>query len=179
MILLPLILNLAGGNGGPLQALIGGLLGVTIIFTEIFSFVLHNRRMRDAGKSGFWAVLVLVPAMLALSSLAVLTPGLVKAHAAAVAEYEAKKASAADESATAAIEADVNTSEEGRGRRGQGGRRNSEPQSQQAFVMSRVMPAAGGLWALGSFFVMLWTLLWAARQPGLDEVNNRGTGTFA
>ena len=171
LILGPLIFSLAGGDAGPLQAVIGGALLVTVLLTEIFSFVLHNRRMADAGKSGFWAIIVLVPAILAVGAVAFATPGLIKQHAEVVAKAEAEQSEDADRPAnTRRAARSASSGRGGRGRRG-GRRGGGGPgadggvPSQQQFVMSRVMPMAGGLWLFGSLLAMLWTLLWAARLP--------------
>ncbi len=176
----PLILQLAGGKPGGLYALLGAALGITVVITELTSFILHNRRLADAGKSGFWAMLVLAPAILAFGAIAALVPLTVKEHTAMIERIEAAREAGTEGqraggnagNSRRAIRSAGGSQRGGRrGGRGGGGPGGPDagPPSQQQFVMSRVVPVAGATWAIGSFFVMLWSLLWLARRPSREE----------
>ncbi|MEL7128545.1 MAG: DUF805 domain-containing protein [Pseudomonadota bacterium] len=170
VVLIPSIVAVAGGEADGVRSALGGTLMITVILTEIFSFVLHNRRLADAGRSGLWAGLVLAPAILALGLVGTMTPGLVTQHAEVVAKAEAEKARIA--AGEPAPEADEDTDRAERGdrsrRRGGRGQGSDEPPSQQAFVVGKVMPLAGTVWFALSGLVMIWSLMWVARLPSRE-----------
>lgn len=162
-------------------------LGV-IVLTAIASLILHIRRLSDARRSALWAVLVGVPAVIALIGFALGTVGGARAYEQAVDRIEREAAAAlqapvdpADaspqdaESETADPAADGDGARDGESRGGEarrgGERRQRGPEfdpaqiSQRAFAFDAGVSMALALWAVPSFLVMLWSLLWVGRLP--------------
>lgn len=61
-----LIIGTVGGDPTPIQKF--GLYGSALVFglTTFMSFVLHSRRLRDAGKTSLWAIFILLPLFIAI-----------------------------------------------------------------------------------------------------------------
>lgn len=61
-----IVIGLAGGDASGLQAFGAFATPVVFIVTTVMSFVAHSRRLNDAGKTSLWAILVLIPLVVAL-----------------------------------------------------------------------------------------------------------------
>lgn len=147
---------------------------LVILVTALMSAALHLRRLADARRSPLWAVLVLVPVMFgALGFIG----GTVHGSAAYQKAVEAQ-AAPPEARITQTGERNQATQEARRGARGEGRRgRQGEPLdvtevSARSHALQSGLNAALAVWALPSFLVMLWTLLWVARLPN-------GGGTIA
>ncbi len=126
------------------------------LLSEFTSFVAHVRRLSQARRPAFLAFLVLLPLALGLTAY---TAG----AAAGAAQHKAMMERAAE----------ARTGESGQARRGpppgaSGGRPGGPPRpppSERQMAMQAGLGFALPVWALGSFAVMLWTLLYVSRLP--------------
>lgn len=139
-----------------------------MILTEFTSWVAHVRRLADANRSTLLAMIVLIPLFLGLVGFA---GGLV----AGAGQYRADQAQApaASVQTEAASPEGVqpvpqNAAQPDTGPQG----RKGPPMTERQMALNTGMGIAGVLWALASFGVMLWTLLFVARMP------NGGVGAF-
>lgn len=130
---------------------------VFAIVTEFTSFVAHTRRLADAQRPAWLAVIVLVPMILGLAAYAAGTSMGAAQHRAAnvppAAVAETKEGEAAAEKKPEA--------KPQRGRRGPPGPPQSERQAAMATGLGMALP----IWWLASIGVMVWTLVWVARLP--------------
>ncbi|MDP1554605.1 MAG: hypothetical protein Q8L84_04015 [Hyphomonas sp.] len=129
------------------------------IITEFTSFVAHTRRLADAQRPSWLAVIVLVPMILGLAAYTAGT-------SMGAAQHRAMNAPPAEKTAEAkegeAKEGDASAEKKQQPqRRGPPGPPQSERQAAVAQGMGMGLP----IWALSSFGVMLWTLLYVARLP--------------
>ena len=130
---------------------------VFALITEFTSFVAHTRRLADAQRPAWLAVIVLVPMIL---GLAVYMAG----TSMGAAQHRAANAPAAEAAAGgAAVEAGAARRPEGRSR-GRGGP-PGPPQSERQAAVSAGLGMALPVWWLASTGVMIWTLVWVARLP--------------
>lgn len=144
---------------------------VFTLFTEYTSFAGHTRRLADAQKPTWLAVIVLVPMILGLAAYTAGTSMGAAQHrqmnAPPAAKVETEKEGEAD--ADAAAEKSEAAKKDGAKkppeRRGPPGPPQSERQAAVAAGMGMGLP----VWFLGSFGVMLWSLLWVARLPNGGE----------
>lgn len=147
---------------------------VFTLVTEYTSFVVHMRRLTEAGRSAFMAVIVLVPLLLGLIAYALGTQGGAaqyrQLHTPANTEaVEAKKETEAED--------DEDVSKDGAaGTAGDAARnpRRAEmmEMSERELAMSAGLGLAFPVWWLASFGAMIWSLLYVARLP------NGGQGQF-
>ena len=143
------------------------------LVTEFTSFVAHVRRLSEANRSALWAIIILVPLMLA-------TAGFVAGATGGVQEYRAAQAKAATETPAegtgpvAGNDApETEASQPADAPQGRGGRRGEQgPTTELEAAMQGGMMLMAVTWAIPSLFVMLWTLLYVARLP------NGGIGQF-
>lgn len=168
----------------PIPALLVPFFLFTIV-TEFTSWVAHMRRLADANRSTVLATIVLVPLFLGLAGFALGTFAGVKGYeqmqgsAAAPSSAESPEAEGADGTgaetdnaeAESASETQAGSSGEQAQSAAQRGRRGPPP-TQKQMALGAGMGLAQLLWAIPSFFVMLWTLLYVARLP------NGGVGEF-
>lgn len=166
------ILGIAGMNTGFLNTPADLLLftvpallvpfAVFALITEFTSFVAHTRRLADAQRPAWLAVIVLVPMILGLAAYMAGTSMGAAQHRAAnappAAAAEAKEGEAAEKKA------------EARPQQGRGGP-PGPPQSERQTAVSAGLGMALPVWWLASTGVMIWTLVWVARLP------NGGQGT--
>jgi fluoride ion exporter CrcB/FEX len=138
-------------------------LAVFIIVTEFTSFAAHFRRLADARRPTWLAIIVLVPMFLGLLAYAAGTQAGAAQHRAMNAPPVAKEATEAKEGEAAPAKAKKPPP-----RRGPPG----PPQSERQMAVATGMGMGVPIWALTSFGVMLWTLLYVARLP------NGGRGRF-
>lgn len=150
---------------------------VFALVTEFTSFIIHTRRLSDAGKPAIYATIVLIPLVLAMT-------GFIFGAKQGIAAYDARQAyvEARDTLRESPEDAEAKKIVE------QGRKRGMERQLMMERRMGieaptqREMAAQGGerlgfmLWALGSFPVMLWTLLWVARLPN-EGIGKLHTGS--
>ena len=129
------------------------------IVTEFTSFVAHTRRLSDARKPAWLAVIVLVPMILGLAAYAAGTSMGAAQHRAMNAPPAAKTETAGEGGAQAAPAQERKRPE--RQRRGPPG----PPQSERQMAMSTGLGMALPIWWLASCAVMAWTLVWVARLP--------------
>lgn len=137
----------------PIPALLVAFFVFTIV-TEFTSWIAHIRRLADAHRSTLKAMIVLIPLILALGGFTAGAMGGIQQFRAKQAEVaQAADGEAAGTSETAAPQPQA-----------RGGRRGPPPTERQVAIgggMGLAMP----IWAVSSFFVMLWSLLHVARLP--------------
>lgn len=147
---------------------------VFTLVTEYTSFVVHLRRLAEAGRSAFMAVIVLVPLLLGLIAYALGTQG-------GAAQYRQMHTPANTEAVEAKTETEAGEDgEEATARDGPpaaGGARNPRnakmmEMSERQLAMSAGLGLAFPIWWLASFGAMLWSLMYVARLP------NGGQGQF-
>lgn len=161
------ILGIAGMNTGFLNTPADLLLftvpalllpfAVFALITEFTSFVAHTRRLADAQRPAWLAVIVLVPMILGLAAYMAGTGMGAAQHRAATAPVT--EAAAGDAEGRAA----ARKRPEGRSR-GRGGPPGA-PQSERQAAVSAGLGMALPVWWLASTGVMIWTLVWVARLP--------------
>lgn len=190
--ILALILNLAGGNGKPVGTF--GVYATPVVFlvTTLMSYVIHSRRLNDAGKPQLLAVIPLVPLILAAGVF-------VMAAQSQSAQYdkrfetrqeyladpeafrakqraEQQKAKEEAEKRAAEAEASGESGETGegqqrQGRGGQGGpgagpRNLDQPMDAKApTVLKASLPMIQNIMIPLSGLIAIWSLLWVARVP--------------
>ncbi|OZB14714.1 MAG: hypothetical protein B7X53_13245 [Hyphomonas sp. 34-62-18] len=149
------------------------------LITEYTSFVVHVRRLTEAGRSAFMAVIVLVPMLLGLIAYALGTQAGAaqyrQMHSPAnteVVEAKSEKKGEEEEGEEAAS-GDPKAAPAG----GRGGARNPQMArmmelSERELAQQTGMGMAFPIWWLASFGAMLWSLIYVARLP------NGGEGKF-
>lgn len=146
---------------------------VFLLVTEYTSFCAHARRLTDAGKPVFLAILVILPLMLGLVAYAAGT----QLGAAGFRQAQEKAAAAASAPAEPEDgEEAAAPAESAPQRGGQGGRPDAAPKSEREAALAAGMGMALPIWALGSFAAMLWTLFFVARLPN-EGVGRKRTGS--
>ena len=148
------------------------------LLTEYTSFVVHVRRLTEAGRSAFMAVIVLVPMLLGLIAYALGTQ-------AGAAQYRQMHSPANTEAVEAKAEkkGEEEEGEEAASKdtqaapAGGGGARNPQMArmmelSERQLAQQTGMGMAFPIWWLASFGAMLWSLIYVARLP------NGGEGKF-
>ena len=148
------------------------------LITVYTSFVVHFRRLTEAGRSAFMAVIVLVPMLLGLIAYALGTQ-------AGAAQYRQMHSPANTEAVEAKAEkkGEEEEGEEAASKDTQaapaGGRGARNPQmarmmelSERQLAQQTGMGMAFPIWWLASFGAMLWSLIYVARLP------NGGEGKF-
>ena len=149
---------------------------VFTLVTEYTSFVVHMRRLTEAGRSAFLAVIVLVPLLLGLIAYALGAQG-------GAAQYRQMHSPANSEAVEAKTEKEADGEEAGaraaEGKAAGGGQGGRDPRrakmmemSERELAMSAGMGLAFPIWWLASFGAMLWSLMYVARLP------NGGQGQF-
>ncbi|NBC20949.1 MAG: hypothetical protein GVY06_07915 [Alphaproteobacteria bacterium] len=155
-----------------------------VVMTAIMSSVLHVRRLSNAQRSPLWATLVMIPILLGAA-------GFMVGAAQGAGEYETKRAewqarqaptagdglrddrasagqgNTAENGETADDEAPEDSSKEEGEKRERGERERFDPTqtSQREYAAQAGLRFASLPWAIGSLFVMLWSLLWVGRLP--------------
>ena len=182
-----------------------GTFHLIVLVTALASLVAHIRRLTNARRSPFWAVLVIVPVLIGFVGFIagagqagqqytiaakaaelrgqgmaerdiVKELGLVKtpSESADTPEAATGEPTGANNDATSELASADGESAEAAPGAGQGrqmGPRNLIPQIDVTEVSQREHALKGGLataqifWAVPSFLVMLWTLLWVGRLP--------------
>lgn len=144
---------------------------VFAFFTDLASFVAHMRRLADAQRPSWLAVIVLLPMILGLAAY---TAGTGMGAAQYKAQHAPKPAAAA-EAPKAAGEASEEKKEEAKAenkpqqQRGGPPGRQGPPQSERQMAVAAGLGMGFPIWLLASFGVMLWTLLYVARLPNGGE----------
>jgi disulfide bond formation protein DsbB len=127
------------------------------IVTEFTSFVAHTRRLANAQRATWLAVIVLIPMILGLAAYAAGTSMGAAQHRAMNAP-PAEKVEGAKEGEAAKPAGERRQQPQ---RRGPPGPPQSERQAAIATGLGMAMP----IWWLASSIVMAWTLVWVARLP--------------
>ncbi len=135
------------------------------LFTEFTSFVGHSRRLADAKRPAWLAVIVLVPMILGLAAYTAGTSMGAAQHRQMNAPPAAKVESESKEGEADSQAAAKNGAKKQNQRRGPPGPPQSERQAAVAAGMGMGLP----VWWLTSFGVMIWSLLWVARLPNGGE----------
>jgi uncharacterized membrane protein YhaH (DUF805 family) len=130
---------------------------VFTIVTEFTSFVAHTRRLADAQRPAWLAVIVLVPMILGLAAYAAGT-------SMGAAQHRAANAPPAAVAETKEGEAAAEKKPEARPQQGRGGP-PGPPQSERQAAVATGLGMALPIWWLASIGVMVWTLVWVARLP--------------
>ncbi len=159
----------------PLDLLIVTIPAVLVPFalftlvTEFTSFIALTRRLADAARPTWLAIIVLIPLTLGLVAYVAGT----QMGAAQHRQMNAPPAEKTEEApkAGAAAEAKPEEKPKGEQRRGPPGP-PGPPQSERQMAVSTGLGMALPIWALASFGVMIWTLAYVARLP------NGGQGTL-
>lgn len=185
-----LILGAAGGDGTSV-----GMFGVyatpaVFIVTTLISYVIHSRRLNDAGKSQLLAMIPLIPLVIAV----VVFIGGAQQQAAQydkrfemrqeyLADPDAFRARQREEQEKAKEEAEKRAAEtgasgeetgeqpQGQRRRGQGGPGGGmmsldQPMPPKAeTVLKNALPAIQMIIIILSFPIAIWSLMWVARVP--------------
>ncbi len=133
------------------------------IATEFTSFIAHTRRLTNARKPAWLAVIVLVPMILGLAAYFAGTGMGAAQHRAMNTPPAAKSETVVEGEAKAGAETAAKTEEKKQRpqRRGPPG----PPQSERQMAMSTGLGMALPIWWLASSIVMAWTLIWVARLP--------------
>lgn len=149
----------------PVPALLVPFFFFTLV-TEFTSWVAHTRRLHEAHRSTLWAILVLVPLMLAMVGFYVGAQAGVKQYH----EMHAPAAVAAEAGDAAAVPAETGT--RAKKDKAPQKKRQGPPPSEREMAASSGLGFGLMLWAPASFLVMFWSLLYVARMP------NGGVGRF-
>lgn len=189
---LALVLNMAGGDGKPVATFGVYATPVVFIVTTFMSYVIHSRRLNDAGKSQLWALVPLVPLMLGMLAFMgtasqqaaqydkrfesrqefLADPDAFRAkqreaQQKAKAEAEAKAAEAAENGE----EAEADKSQQGQKRGGPGGHGGpgaslDKPLDPKApTVLKAALPMFQNVMIPLSALIAIWSLMWVARVP--------------
>lgn len=140
---------------------------VFTLMTEYTTFVAHMRRLADAQKPAWLAVIVLVPMILGLAaytagtSMGAAQHRQLNAPPAAKVEKEKEGETDAEAGAEKSEAAKKDGEKKPPQRRGPPG----PPQSERQAAMAAGMGMGLAVWWLGSSLVMIWSLLWVARLP--------------
>jgi len=152
----------------PIPALLVPFFAFTLL-TELTSWVAHVRRFHEAHKSTLWAMIVLIPLILGLVGFSIGAQGGIKQYEAMHAPKPVAESVVTDGPEAAAVD----TKAAAKPKKGQNGpQRKGPPQSELAMAAGAGFGLAMMIWAVCSFFVMFWTLLYVARMP------NGGVGRF-
>ncbi len=134
-----------------------------VIITCFLSFIIHMRRLADAGRPVALAGVALLPLIAGAAAFVVFGSQAATAYDKRVAAEAAREA--AIEQGLPVPEAEE-TADRGRGRG-----RAEKPQTKTEAVIGSGIGGGMGVLFLFSFFVMLWSLLWVARQPSKDQAS--------
>lgn len=171
------ILAIAGMDTGFLNAPVGLLIltvpallvpfAVFTLFTEYTSFVAHTRRLADAQRPSWLAVIVLVPMILGLGAYVIGTGMGAAQHRALNAPPAEKVESETEGEAGGEAGASASGAAAGDGANKQPARRGppGPPQSERQMAMATGTAMGLAVWWLGSVCVMVWSLVWVARLP--------------
>lgn len=152
----------------PIPALLVPFFAFTVV-TELTSWVAHVRRFHETHKSTLWAMIVLIPLILGLVGFSIGAQGGIKQYEAMHAPKPAAESVATDGPEAAATDTEAAAKPK---QVKHGPQRNGPPQSELAMAAGAGFGLAMMIWAVCSFFVMFWTLLYVARMP------NGGVGRF-
>ena len=161
-----LVLDMAGGDGGPVGEF--GVFATPVVFviTTLISYIIHVRRLNDAGKSPLWGFLPLLPLILAL---VVFMWGIQQQSAQYDERFELRQQYLTDPDAFLA-KRHADQQKEGRAQPGQGGGMSAlsfeKPLPAKAeTVLKAALPAIQMVMVSLSALVAVWSLLWVARVP--------------
>lgn len=153
----------------PVPALLVPFFVFTIV-TEFTSWVAHGRRLAEAKRSPFLAIIVLLPLIFGMGGFAMGAMGSQQVVAQMEKVADARKTLAAnpDDAEAAKIVEEARKRGGQNQQRGRGGASQGPPNPKdlaKGMGFGMAMP----IWLLFSFPVMLWTLLYVARLPNGGE----------
>ncbi|MEM5516891.1 DUF805 domain-containing protein [Henriciella sp. AS95] len=182
-----MVVNMAGGNGAPIGAFGVYATPVVFIVTTLMSYVIHARRLNDAGKWTILAFLPLVPLVLALVAFMGTAMGEIQkydqrfeqrqeylANPEAYLERQLEQSRKAQEAAKQrAADAEASGEEPKAQPRGQQNRRAGGPgmavdkplPAKAPTVLKASLPTIQRIMIPLSALVAIWSLLWVARVP--------------
>jgi uncharacterized membrane protein YhaH (DUF805 family) len=137
---------------------------VFTFLTDFTSFSAHMRRLAEAGRPTWLAVIVLVPTILGMAAYFAGTGIGAAQHAEMMKPPAAKTETVAKDGEGAAKPAGAEAKPKAQQRRGPPGRKGPPP-SERQMAVSTGMGMGLPVWALASFGAMLWTLIYVARLP--------------
>lgn len=153
------------------------------ILTEFTSFVAHTRRLAEAKRPSWLAVIVLIPMILGLLAYTAGTGMGAAQHRmmtapppAAVKTETTKEGEDGEEGEEQKSEAAASDGEKKQQQRPQRRGPPGPPPSERQMAVQTGMGLGLPVWALGSLCVMLWTLLYVARLPNGGQ-GRIGTGS--
>ena len=132
--------------------------------TDLTSFSAHSRRLAEAGRPTWLAVIVLVPMILGMAAYYAGTGIGAAQHAEMMKPPAAKTETVAREGEAAAKKGEAKAKPKSQERRGPPGPKGPPP-SERQMAVSTGMGMGLPIWGLASFGVMLWTLMYVARLP--------------
>ena len=173
-----LVLNLAGGDGEGVSLFGTYATPIVFVVTTLLSYVIHSRRLNDAGKSPLWAILPLLPLLLGAAFFA--TTAMSKA-----AEYDKKfemrqdyltdpeafRERQREEREKAEAAAAEKGGEQAQQRRGgppgaHGGMNLDQPlPPKTGYVLKAAAPMIQYVMIPLSALIAIWSLMWVARVP--------------
>ena len=172
------VLNVAGGDGAPV-AKYGLYLSLFVfVVTTLMSYVIHSRRLNDAGKPQWLAIVPLVPLLIGLALFVTTAQGTSAQYDKQFEErqeyradpeaFRAKQLQAARE-ATEKAKAEAESEDGEQAQRGgppRPARNLDKPMAPKAeFVLKAAIPAFQMSLMVLSAFVAIWSLMWVARVP--------------
>jgi uncharacterized membrane protein YhaH (DUF805 family) len=177
-----LVLDLAGGDGSSVKVL--GLYASPIVFivTTLMSYVIHSRRLNDAGKPQLLAVIPLIPLLIGFALFFVSVGSTAtqydkqfemrqeyRANPDAFQEKQREQRAEAQRQAEASGEESGNQQDrQRRGRGGPGGPGQGFDQplpSKSYYVIKRAAPNIQNVIIPLSALIAIWSLMWVARVP--------------
>ncbi|MEM7768347.1 MAG: DUF805 domain-containing protein [Pseudomonadota bacterium] len=136
---------------------------LVVLVTALMSAVLHMRRLNDARRSPLWAVIVLVPVMFGMG-------GLIAGAAQGTQQYQEAVDELNNPAPPPVIDPVAEGEDDAAGDRGEGRGERGDPLdvtevSAREHAVNTGLSTAQAFWAIPSFIVMLWSLLWVGRLP--------------
>lgn len=189
------VVSLTGADTGGFSLFQLYLTAVVFVVTTVISFVIHCRRLNDAGKINIRAFVILIPLLIATAAFVSQVQGKAAEYQELYAErseyladpegWETQKLEArrkaqeervAEEAARAASENDEEGAQGDRGGQNRGGQRgrggqsdgpsaDKELPSQEEFILRPNVGVFQQYIMPISAFIMIWSLLWVARVP--------------
>lgn len=178
-----LVLNLAGGDGAGVSTFGTYATPVVFIVTTLMSYVIHSRRLNDAGKTPLLAIVPLIPLLIGFALFTTNAMSTAESYDKRfemrqdyLADPEAFRERQREEREAARAQAEAEGSGEGaqqqqrRGRGGppggRGGMNLDQPMAPKTeFVLKAAAPMIQNVVIPLSGFIAIWSLMWVARVP--------------
>ncbi|MCH2457763.1 MAG: DUF805 domain-containing protein [Henriciella sp.] len=178
-----LVLNLAGGDGAGVSTFGTYATPVVFIATTLISYVIHSRRLNDAGKTPLLAILPLIPLLIGFALFTTTAMSTAKSYDKQfemrqdyLADPDAFRERQREEREAARAKAEAEGGGEGaqqqqqRGRGGppggRGGMNLDQPMAPKTeFVLKAAAPMIQNVVIPLSGLIAIWSLMWVARVP--------------